>query len=212
MAGFLKTGINIVSVLVILSSCGRVKNSPDKEIDKAPIQTLLDNQNHFYKKQKEMVDKELLLHFPEVLDTGNLQIVGPPFDKEDMYSLQVTNKFYDTTLIEEFSKVSIAQYLGDDSCLLTMDKIESLKKYSEAHFDQCLETKFPIPNFKRNKFRDLSTESKLPGDFRIFVLEAKPDIAPPDPSLIKRWDRGLSRGVAISNKEKVIIYWVIKWN
>ena len=211
MVGFLRTCINILSFLIILSSCGRVKNKPDKEIDKSPIQMILEDQNHFYNEQKKMVDKELLLHFPKVLDTCNLQIVGPPIDKEEIYSLQITNKLHDTTIIEEFSKMSIAQYFGDDNCLLTIDKIESFKNYPETHFDQCLEIKFPIPTFKRNKYRDLSTESKLPGDFRIFVIEAKSDTVPSNPSLMNHWHRGFSRGIAFSNKEMVIIYWVIKW-
>ena len=53
MVGFLRTCINILSFLIILSSCGRVKNKPDKEIDKSPIQMILEDQNHFYNEQKK---------------------------------------------------------------------------------------------------------------------------------------------------------------
>ena len=83
--------------------------------------------------------------------------------------------------------------------------------------DDCYNNLFPIPNFWQSKFYNNESECNLEKGFKIYVLDSKPGIYVEEKYLSKyaylpkKWEHGFSKGVAISEEQMAIIYWVIAW-
>jgi hypothetical protein len=92
--------------------------------------------------------------------------------------------------------------------------------------------KYPIPYFEKidfglglkrrkdtviNKQRYFTSTYFIPTDLEIYVISAqagnywKVDCKEKRPESLKNWINGYSRGIAISNKENLLIYWVMVW-
>ena len=77
-------------------------------------------------------------------------------------------------------------------------------------------TGLPVPLFEIDEYKG-NTFSGLPEDFKIYVLDAKQGKYLEDKYLYdcsclpEKWKHGYSKGVALSDKRKVIIYWVTVW-
>ncbi len=89
---------------------------------------------------------------------------------------------------------------------------ESLKTHNKFNAD-----KFPLPVFNIIDYKDTTTITRLRKDFVIYGIEAKPgkfqqsNYLSNSEYLPDKWRHGFSRGYAISNKEFVIVYWLVIW-
>jgi len=124
-----------------------------------------------------------------------------------------------TTVLEN---KHISKYLPSDSNLIVIKrKILRKENYKEINVTP------PIPFFETYSFSnsedvvtiedvyDETTKSGLSKDFKIYVLESEKgkyweglesaDYMP------KEWENGYSKGIAINEKNNIIIYWVIIW-
>ncbi len=94
--------------------------------------------------------------------------------------------------------------------------LETKKKKELARHNRTIQNAIPIPMFEINEFQ-ASTFSGLPDDFKIYVLDAQSGkymgykYLQDCVCLPKKWKHGFSKGVALSDKRKVIIYWVTVW-
>jgi hypothetical protein len=81
----------------------------------------------------------------------------------------------------------------------------------------CKKFSFPLPTFYHEAVQLFNTEKYLPDDFIIYVIAAEPGIFLPEENLIKttcedeKWNHGYSRGIAISEKRGIAIYWLEMW-
>lgn len=207
--------ICILSVFILIA-CDK-KSGKNQNNSYSAVEHMLENQNRKYSTNLSKFDTSLTQHFPESLDTTNLQVLSGSFVGVDMDYLEVTNKINDKSISQKFNLNSIDSYAGDDICILAFHHFDSWKEYPETKFEQCLIGRCLIPDFRGNKYRDLGTESRLPKDFIIYVLDSQSDNNMPDSlivgynDLLEKWKKGYSRGVAISEEKMVIIYWVITW-
>ena len=92
--------------------------------------------------------------------------------------------------------------------------------------------KFPIPYFEKMDFKLGTKESKktivggqayidktyiIPKDLKVYVISAEPgnfwkvDCKENRPETLKDWKNGYSRGIAISEKEHLVVFWVMIW-
>ena len=194
-------------------------NNPNSRSNtkKRDSEFIYNEMNNHFNELKSKVDSELIRHFPNLLDTNNLEVIGTPASSGDLYKLIVTNRITDTCIINKYNRECLIKYSANDSCLLTYRKITSMKKYISTRLRNCYINKFPIPDFRRSDFGDVSTTSGLSPDFIIFILESQPANNIPDKeihnrkTLLKKWEDGFSRGVAISKERNIIMYWVIVW-
>ena len=131
------------------------------------------------------------------------------------------------SLINIFNKQALVRYKANKSCLLVVNRftikenwhLNYKSKYGDKNdIDRdCYEGLYPVPNFWDSQYITNDTESRLPKDFLIYVLEAHSGKFWNDKYLTKgkympeAWKNGYSKGVAISKKRKVIIYWFIIW-
>ncbi len=124
-----------------------------------------------------------------------------------------------------FSKV---YFTNDTSLLLIFPYCNVIKIEGEIFKNQesperqklakhnLLATSLPVPLFEIDEYHG-NTLSGLPEDFKIYVLEAKPGKYLEEKYLRNctclpaKWKHGFSRGVAMSDKRKVVMYWVTVW-
>ena len=162
-------------------------------------------------------------------------------DKIKYYFRTFMMKCYQKYSDQEYDRIQILvdslskkTYVANDSMLLLFtyqDKLEvddylftdrassEKKRMAMANFerDSCL----PIPFF-RDQFSDAmytgSTCSGLKDGFILHVFDAQPGIFlskellyDSSECLPEKWKHGFSRGVALNEKEKEVIFWIVVW-
>ncbi len=186
--------------------------------------------NKDYQKGMQRFNKEYVSHFPKEIDDDKFiswnESVSPEFD---MIRLTLFNKTDEKELkkIRKKYEKSIGIYSASENCLLVVNRfansqnngiITTLNDTEKEMINKdCYVDKYPIPNFWHNQFSTESTECRLPEDFTIFVIDAKSGIYLPEDKLSNgkhmpdSWKHGYSYGICISEKQNVIIYWVVMW-
>lgn len=174
-------------------------------------------------KYDEYFRPDQLNHFPRKLGSDNI-ITSFFYPKLDNYKhsgayLRKTYKFNDKvidTLAHGLRAIDPIIIKHDDSCNL----------YIELNFNRDLNREikcdnlFPVPNFWDEMIvLDLKDYKYLPEDFDLYILELKKGKFLPEKNLNNKnnlfgsseWKNGLSKGVAISKKRNVCIYWLEIW-
>lgn len=150
---------------------------------------------------------------------------------EDEYNIKAVFKFKDKSLFhqinEEIKSNSVIKYKADEECLLVLNRFTTNSNYGYPSNSEvidslinleCYENLYPIPNFSNfDDYQTNKTQCKLSSDFVIYVLDSKLGKFLPKSDITKgkympkKWRNGLSRGVALSEKREIAIYWIIIW-
>jgi len=123
-------------------------------------------------------------------------------------------------------KLAVAKYNSKEKCLLIVNRFETFEtneNLKNPEIDslkienECEKNLYPIPNFidyhVQNKVNDL----KLDDSFEVYVFEAKQgnNFAEyqllPCSQMPEKWKNGYSKGIAISESKKIVIYWSVMW-
>jgi hypothetical protein len=144
-----------------------------------------------------------------------------------LYEYDVYIKEIDS-IIERVNKIApLAKYKSSDSCLLIINRFETLDTYknfaippvkdSSQINKKCYRNQYPLPNFIEYYRPNKNSDLKLDNTFLIYVLEAgsgkyseKYNLLP-SPQMPDNWKNGYSKGIAISEQNKTIIYWSVIW-
>jgi hypothetical protein len=184
-----------------------------------------------YKEYKGEFDKKLTKHFPDKLTTYPYGIIrATNMVKNDVcfmlceYDIE-KNKL--DSIIKRIQNIAIAKYKSNDSCLLIVNRFETIESYENRKKveitdttkvnQDCFKKLYPIPNFINYHSTNGNADSKLTDDFNFYVLEAesgnywKKYNLLPNPQMPDGWKNGYSRGVAISKEKRDVIYWAIVW-
>ncbi len=182
--------------------------------------------NKEYVKTKSFFNESYVKHFPQELDSSYIAYTDCVSPEVGELKLILTYKLVNNNLINIFANKAIATYHPMDSCLLVVNRFATKDNFynvkvsnEEKHLinRSCYGSLFPIPNFWDNKFSTDQTLCKLSKDFVIYVLDSKAGKYLEDKLLTdgrfmpNKWKNGISKGVAINEKEKIIIYWMIVW-
>ncbi|MEN8251764.1 MAG: hypothetical protein ABFS32_22785 [Bacteroidota bacterium] len=224
-----KYAMLVVSIALLSCSNNVHKKNASQEL---VTNVMLKGLNERYDSIRLYFKPELLFHFPEKLDTSVISLTDNVMNPKDLARMELTCKIADDQVseyIHEFEEIGIALYAAGDSCVLiprryitqerimkpkNQNYIDSLSRYN---FLPCVQSKYPIPNFWLNTYSDETTFSRLPKDFKIVVLQSESGkfyneaILQVDSHMPNKWENGYSNGVAISEKEGVVIYWLIVW-
>lgn len=138
---------------------------------------------------------------------------------------ELTQSFLDTIINQ-----SISKYQASDENIISVKREtvtywhpEKRIAYEEISFNDKLY--FPIPYFEkrssleyRGDINDIysdTTTSGLSNDFMVYVFDFKPGIfwkgLSPSEYMPAQWKNGYSKGIAINEKNKVVVYWFIIW-
>jgi hypothetical protein len=152
-------------------------------------------------------------HFPyELKSIGQLSAITPSGAYgHDMAFFCLAIKSDSLDVIDtktRLEKVNAKEYEPNDSSLIIVgDTVDYSQKTKGV----------PIPSFY-NYEKDFGLNSvRLDNDFRIYVLESKSGEYMDKENLTKdnkfppNWRNGFSRGLAINEQEKTIIYWLTIW-
>lgn len=173
-------------------------------------------------------DDFLITHFPaRILSDSSLTVskLAPEKNKVQLLLYEFySHKLTEDSLLGALKKQAVAQYSSKDTCLFIMHRNETPEPfdeeppedYSKVH-KRCL-SKYPIPNFiDLERYIMDSVAFGLDTSFTIYVLESKPGRfskkfnLSPFKQMPGKWKNGFSRGIAISEQRKTIIYWGGMW-
>lgn len=192
-----------------------------------------------YKKSILFFDSSLVDHLPSNLcDSCGYSTTVPKKDTLKMFGFGVDYiylwKKYNQSKYSEksyyYKSLSKTEYTPTDSNLLLVfsytDVIEvkgrkfrdqeTSERQALAKHNINTANSFPIPLFDIDIYKG-NTISGLPEYFKIYVLDAMPGKYIEEKylqeceCLPKDWKHGYSKGVALSDEKRVIIYWLIVW-
>jgi len=218
----LKKILLFLLIVSFIISCG-LENSNERQDDEYRF---FRRANKDYLYSKSFFENDLVKHFPDSLSENYITYSESKSPEAGLIRLDLICKL---NLIEynHIKHISKALYLPSDTCLLIVNRFANRENYSFNikinHKDSlkinnnCYQEKLPIPNFWYNDYTTNDTDCRLPKDFEIFVIDAKSGIFL-DKKLLtdgrympNEWKNGFTRGVAISIKRNVIIYWLLIW-
>lgn len=190
---------------------------------------LIENNNRFKEYKLDFSDT-LINQFPVKILYPVVDIVSNTNLKKNDIGLLLYE--YDVkvsdikNLRKKIIKEAIQNYKSKDSCFLIVNRFETEETYSKFEVVEindslidkhCNENLLPIPNFIASNYPKNKNDLNLDDSFEIFVLESKPgkhfknfDVQP-SLQMPKKWKNGFSKGIAISEKNRVVIYWSIIW-
>lgn len=194
-------------------------------------QTLKDYNQKSYVEGKLSFDSALISHFPEKLSSDSSAIVRR--EREDfndvgffLYEYDLSGENIDKVLLSLQAYKPITIYESVDTCLLIVNRFEHEATYDNFAAPKvidstlinrdCYANLLPIPNFI-DYITENVTACSLDSTFTIYVLEAKPNNPftqfdlQPFKHMPEKWANGYSRGIAISKRNKTVIYWSIIW-
>jgi len=185
-----------------------------------------------YLNYKQAFDSSLVKHFPkgfssEIRSFSSLKDVTKQNIGFYLYEYDV-NLSVLKKIRAKIEKNAIANYRTSDTLLFVINRFENLQTDDNGNIPKIRDSiyidsttfigLYPIPNFIEY---EKPTESKnsiwLPQGFDLYVLEAKSGNYFKEYDLKKNfqmpkgWKNGFSRGIAISEKDKTIIYWGVVW-
>jgi hypothetical protein len=179
-----------------------------------------------YQERKAFFNKEFVNHFPERLDSNYITFTDGVSPEVGPLTLRLINNIDKSQNIKELINGAISKYAANDSCLLVINRFATRDRFYKIELSNterelinrdCYKGKFPIPNFWDSRIISDSTECRLPLDFIIYVLDAKagrfvsPDLLTDGSFMPEAWKNGFSKGIAVSEKRKIVIYWVDIW-
>jgi hypothetical protein len=185
--------------------------------------------NKKYSSAKDFFGKEKVSHFPNKIDENNItfsESLSPELGNLELIVINKMSSNYTATYLKNIENSSIGIYRANDTCLLVVNRFASKKNYYSVKLTEkdlqlinrdCYAKLFPIPNFWHNDFTDSTTNCRLPGDFIVYVIDAKAGKYIDNKYLTdgkfmpRNWKNGYSKGYAISTEKNVIIYWLILW-
>ena len=210
----MKKVLIIAGVVAILCSCkwGRI-----------------DEVNRDYLNELSQYPRFLVSHFPSKIetlpiinriinDTTNNCILYMLFEKVD------DNVYY---IKDSLNKKEVKSYTADDLNLVTI-KTEGLLKWhpeKKVFYESLIRRNrfyYPIPYFESIKQHSLvkdvfscSTISGLADDMIIYIVDSKPGKywtgLKPNKYMPFDWKNGYSKGICLSPKKGIVIYWFIVW-
>jgi len=197
-------------------------------------ETNLRYRNHHLKK----FDKAFINHFPTSIVTPFNTIISAENIERGFIGILLYEYDMDedslTVIENKMQHKAMKNYKSEDDCLLVINRFDTDETFgypekivlpnSALVNRTCYQGLLPIPKFfkYRNEFLNSiekenfeESETMLPLGFNIYVLEAKPGIYSEKYDLIPNrqmpdgWKNGYSKGVAISQKHRCVIYWSV---
>ena len=181
-------------------------------------------QENEYNKKLSSFDAEIINHFPKKpTDLYTLSVFADV--NKDVVSILLLNKYGNNYnhIKDSLQKLSKAHYIASDSCLLVVNMYSNEKNYFSSFKTNdtsylnknCLKNRLPIPNFWSLDYKSKNI-TKLPKDYHILVFDASHNNI--DKKYLSHnvympsyWKHGYSKGVAMNDKTREIIYWFVLW-
>jgi len=217
-----KSVLLILFILLCISNIGCGQNSSVSAYS-----------NKRYQDYKSNFEEKFTIHFPaKISDSKPRDVVfSARDDKKNDFSLILYEYDVPSQNLKDIRRgiknACIATYRTSDPCLFIVNRFETretIESYSYPNIDStllnkaCYKDKYPIPNFVNYEEYKEAEKSVLDDSFTIYILESKkvnswekefnmgPAAQMPD-----IWKNGYSRGIALSEEKRTVIYWTVIW-
>lgn len=184
-----------------------------------------------YSRYKQSFEPWLVNHFPELLTGERSMAINSKNVSKNSIGLYLYEYDVELSILQNLKQRlknnSIAHYSTDNPMLLIVNRFETMKSYEDreiplltdsTYLDSRLYTNlYPVPNFINYENPKQNNGIWLPEGFDLYVLDAKSGSCCKEFGLNTNfqmpegWKNGFSRGVAISEKNKTVVYWGIIW-
>ncbi len=216
---------NLLTLTILLLSISCTITTTKKEREKSIRE---------FKERIKKYDPSFVDHFPSNLNTNdNISFIersAQTFGETSIFlSLYDADSMVVSKLKDKLTRNAIANYHPNDSSLLVLNRftdtknllsIRSARKSPEMIWlidSVDYKNKYPVPNFFFSRYSTPKTISRLPADFRLYVIDAKPGRFWENKYLSngkfmpEKWKNGYSKGIAIDQTDRNIIYWFAIW-
>lgn len=229
-----KEGIKIVFVLLLLSQGCNNSNS-----NKVKFSNYLSQGKENFLKSFQVTD--IFSHFPESYDVYNTRVnlnqpaCPPLYDCNAQYGdllfIQKKEKNQIYSFHPDENDIIYKSDYFNENIIIDLTELKKVI-YPVEKCNKWFEEKFPLPYFESYDFGlgqskvkvEIADEAPyfihtyvVPSDLQVFVFDAKPgdfwkeSCNEKRPEALKEWQNGYSRGIAISEKEDLLVYWVMIW-
>lgn len=188
---------------------------------------------------KDYLKPNLLSHFPnEIKDTTNLRLhSSPPSCPPSFKCGKQFGEVYLITTIDSLTEKSIkenclfeTEYQSEHNIIINLPELK-FDRFPVEKCNKAFNNKYPIPYFEsydfnlgEKEFEKIINKEKywnyvhiIPSDLKVYVMKAeagnfwKEDCKEIRPNSLEKWKNGYSKGVAISEEKKIMIYWTMVW-
>jgi len=221
----------IIIVFILLCSCAN-KNYIDKDINKS-LKKLKENFG------TDFLKDSLLSHFPEIINNVTLFQTNPPacppsYDCIKQYGdvvLIVDKNDYKNELKSIIEgDILFKTVYSDTNIVLDLSELER-NYFPNTICNKYYNNKMPIPFFESYDFglgkqkicKEIEGQDYykyayvIPSDLVIFLIQAesgsfwKEPCNNNRPEPLKEWKNGYSKGIAISDKQEIAVFWTMIW-
>ncbi len=190
-----------------------------------------ENLNDYLETKKEF-DFWLVKHFPNLLNSEISTHINSKIESKNNIGLYLYEYDVELSKLKKIQSISeksaVAHYKMEDTLIFIINRFETLQTDYNGKFPKIDDSLYvdstlyaglyPVPNFIGYE-KPVKTKNGiwLPKEFDLYVLEAKSGDYCTEFELKenfqmpKGWKNGFSRGVAIDEKERTIIYWGVLW-
>lgn len=206
----MKSIVQIILTSLILTSCNLFYKAPITGLDNFDKKMI----DHFPKN-----DTNLILKYQES-SNYNYDIKNYGQWYKEMY-LYKTDSLINIESFKSKSQIIIKDF---DNCLIILPiRYKGNIDIGKVNITPCADSQnfIPIPNFTKfiemDFLKDENLIDKLPSDFTFYILDTKKGLYFEEKDLIapnlmpENWSNGFSKGIAISEQRKMIIYWIDVW-
>jgi hypothetical protein len=183
--------------------------------------------NKKYSKAMSFFSPDLVSHFPEGIDSNYIKLLDAfsPLVGEVSLFLEKKIDLNEFNDLENHYFSASKEVLNPSDSLLIINRFSNEKRIYKIELTdsekrivyESVSYSLPVPNFWRSNFSSDSTQCHLSENFKLFVIEAKKGKYLEDEFLTSginmppKWKNGFSRGIALSRKDLVAIFWVVIW-
>lgn len=227
---------NLILLLFIVISLTGCYNS----IERQYLAKVNSNLNELKKSfGADFLKSDLFSHFPEkIKDTTNFKMFSAPPSCPPSFKCNAQfGELYLITIRDSVTEVGLRKkflfktyYQADSNIIINQTELRR-DMFPVEKCNKAFDNKYPIPYFESYDFnlgektfekvidgeKYVDYVYTIPSDLEVFVLEAeagdfwKENCNENRPVSLQVWKHGYSKGIAISEKKDLMIYWTMVW-
>jgi len=189
-----------ITIIILLFSC------KSKNIKSETNDLFLKKLNSDYTIWKNEFPDSLTKHFPDKIDK-NFVSFGSSYRDEPRTFLHLN---LEKKLTKEEKQRFLKIQSTSDTCIIRIYANRNTYGFDKKGLGEC-DQYVPVPELNL-----ISTLDPVPADLKYYILELSRQTFINHEMYLRyylpeEWKNGMSRGVAISEKENIIFYWLIMW-
>lgn len=188
----------------------------------------LSRTDYEYREYKSNFNRNLTKHFPKHITHQSSGMTYSTNETKNDISLTLIEKKLSAIELDSIKmfckKNALAEYQKSHKCILFINKFETKETYENFKVvniidstlveKPCYKGKYPIPAFSSYQYGDSDLDDV---NLKIYVLDAKSGLGitkfdlKPNRQMPIEWKNGYSRGIAINEDKRTVVYWLRIW-